>query len=495
MIRILVCTGLLAASLCARAQSYPTMASAPDPADFASRADFRMTLAGDPFRFGGADLDWLGGVAAGAPGAPSRLPTTYEAEDGVLAVHAMGGTVIRAPSLVSSVDCPICLEVTRGRFNAAAFAALDHILHFAHDNGIRLILPLVGPLGADCAHTDPAEGARGDGCAYLARRGLRDRSAFFSDPGVRADVAAHAAALLDHVNAETGARYRDDPAILAWEDCDACAAGADPKTVRAWSDAFASFVKARDKRHLFETGAFAGHLDALLADPPKSDGPIDIVGDRLLDPNRTGSGEVAWTTAPKIGKAGFVYVVDAMGWNATYWKSLDELSASLSIGIQTPELTGALLWRLYAHADEGGLMPDFTRTGPDAFLFPGVGNGTVSWGDMRERARLFRRFSYIMAGVSTAPMFEAPPLPVIISVHAGRITWRGSAGAIAYDIQRSPDPGKDGSWETVCHSCGADPASTWQDPSPLKSRAWYRMTPFNMNNHAGAPSDPVQDSG
>src|SRR3954470_23339112 len=64
---------------------------------FVTRAGARLTLDGRPFRFGGANIEWLG-VAASGPPAPSgpHFPSHYEVDDALATARELGATVVRS---------------------------------------------------------------------------------------------------------------------------------------------------------------------------------------------------------------------------------------------------------------------------------------------------------------------------------------------------------------------------------------------------------------
>src|SRR5919108_5149438 len=104
--------------------------TAASPADqFVTRAGARLALAGKPFRFGGANIEWLGlaGYGPADPAAP-HYPSHYEIDDALATAHELGATVVRSQTMGDSVGCDECLEPTLGRFNDAAFERIDYAL-------------------------------------------------------------------------------------------------------------------------------------------------------------------------------------------------------------------------------------------------------------------------------------------------------------------------------------------------------------------------------
>ncbi len=459
------------------APPYPTMAAAPDPRDFIGRADTRFTLLGNPQRLAGADIAWLG--LRDDRGRP-RLPTDYEVKDALLTVQALGGTVVRARTLGASVGCDLCLMPAPGRMSDAAFAQIDMVLGHARDLGLKIIVPLAGG-PQDCSRPAPYDGSL---CSFVRARGRQDAASFFTDPAIRDDFLHYVAAVIGHVNATTGESYAENPTIMAWENCAGCGAGIDAQAVSSWSEAVGQAIHAADRRHLYENGAFAGRIDPHAPSAaPAADWAtpsVDIVGD-TVPPGDASAASVA------VSKADRIYMIDALGWSPRAWKTADAFEAALETLARQRLISGALIQGLQAHADGGGyLLPP--PGGEAAFYFPGLDTGLDSAADMQVRGRAFRRFAYRMAEIPPPPFLMAPKPEIIAAVH-GRLSWRGSAGALSYEIERATDLVAPGAWSVVCEDC-TDTAQPWQDPHLPPGPVWYRIAPINANGHASPPSPP-----
>ncbi len=472
----------------ARAQGYATMASAPDPTDFVKHTDTGLTLLGTPLRFGGADIAWLG---LRRDGGVIRRPTAYEVKDALLTVQALGGAVVRSATLAGTAGCALCLEPSAGKFSDDGFAALDFAIKTASDLGLKLILPLAG--SGDCA-TDPSSAL----CAYAGWQAGGDGQKFFTDPALRAAFVMRVKAVLDHVNTLTGIVYHDDPTILAWEDCDACGAGYDPGAVAGWVEAVGQAVKAEDHLHLYENGAFAGHILPSAPHPVRAAAfatpSVDIVGDRGLPPGDTAAIRATVAeAAAAVTDAGRAYVLDSYDWGPGPWKTQAAFEAFLDAINRRHTVAGALFGGLQGHADAGGYLPAGAAAaqGTAALYFPGIALPGIDKDGMLQRGRAIRRFDYAMSDVLLAPAYLLPPKPEVIAAQGGRVAWRGAAGALDYSIERSPDPRQPQTWQMLCDECVSDADGPWQDPSPSKDTAWYRVMPFNINGHKAEPSDPV----
>src|SRR2546430_6801543 len=112
---------------------------------FVTRAGSPLELGGRLFRFGGANVEWLGltGYGPSDPAGP-RYPSHYEIDDALATAQELGARVVRSQTMGDSVGCAVCLEPARGSFNAAAFEPIDYALASARKRGIRIVPTIVG---------------------------------------------------------------------------------------------------------------------------------------------------------------------------------------------------------------------------------------------------------------------------------------------------------------------------------------------------------------
>jgi hypothetical protein len=268
--------------------------------------------------------------------------------------------------------------------------------------------------------------------------------------------------------------------------------------VSGWTEAIGQAVKALDHLHLYENGAFAGHILPKAAQPVNAAAfatpSVDIVGDHGLPPGDTAAirATVAEATAT-VTDAGRAYVIDDFDWGPSVWQTQPALAAFLDALTRRRTLTGVLFGGLQAHADTGGYLPPppATAGSPTPLYFPGLAVPGITADDMEQRARAVRRFDFAMSDITLAPAFPLPPKPEMISAANGRLVWRGAAGALNYTVERTADPRLPENWQTLCDQCATDSKGFWQDPSPPKEKVWYRVMPFNANSHKSRPSDPM----
>ena len=85
--------------------------SAVAAASFVQRSGTHLTLAGKPYRFGGANIEWLGLSNYGpAYPTPPRYPTHGEVDRALATASRLGARVVRSQTLADSVGCDACLE-------------------------------------------------------------------------------------------------------------------------------------------------------------------------------------------------------------------------------------------------------------------------------------------------------------------------------------------------------------------------------------------------
>jgi mannan endo-1,4-beta-mannosidase len=468
-VRTLAAIGFAAALLAA-----PAAAPSGNADAFVTRSGTRLLLGGRQFRFGGANVEWLGLIGYGpADPAGPRYPTHYEIDDALATAKEMGARVVRSQTMGDSVGCERCIEPGLGRFNDAAFEPIDYALASARRLGLKVIPTIVG---------DDAR-AGGTGCVYLRWRAIDVPGCslvymppFWTDENVLHDVEAHITAVLNHVNRYTGVAYRDDPTILGW---DLLNGGDSP---RPWTQSVVAYLRAIDTRHLVLSSAWNGLI-------PGVDACVAFVYPHWQQPLTSRRDEL---DACKGARKPFVFY--EYGWDRTNFRTAGALRAFLETLWRNPLVAGDSFWALQAHRSGHGWMPipantTDRRAAPViesgqwwALYYTGIPTLVNTAGDMARRAQLIRAHDYAMAG-KRVPPHALPPRPTITAV-TPRIYWQGSAGAVRYSIQQAPAPG--GPWRTICSRCVTDRSNGYRTPG----RGWYRVVPYNLDGKAGAASTP-----
>jgi mannan endo-1,4-beta-mannosidase len=469
---------------------------------FVQRSGTHLTLDGAPFRFGGSNIEWLGleGYGPHDPFGP-RYPSHVEIDDAMDTATEMGARVVRSQTMGDTVGCPLCIEPESGKFNDAAFQASDYAIASAAKHHIRLIATLLG----DCATC--SGGGLGQFLTWNHKQNPQD---FFTDPAVIAAFERHVDAVLNHRNAITGVLYRDDPTILAWENCNMCGIFAmlmhgDLSQVAAWSESIGKHIKQIDSRHLYldTTGIFRGYAAAL------DNSTTDAAAfeeyphwDNLLGPGFPPTTVETFShDAAAVTGHGKVFIVNEFGWDLTDWKTHDDLQRLLDAMAHDTNISGDCFWALQAHLENFGFQPipadvhdpAYAAKGESgewwALYYPGRKTLVMTAEDMAARAQMLRGHAYTIAGVPV-PKHAIPPAPAITSiVFGGLVAWRGSPGAMTYSIERL-DAGS-GKWQTVCDKCATDMDDPWPDPHPAGFLGTqYRVTAYNADGIPSAPSQP-----
>ncbi|MHB8469145.1 MAG: glycoside hydrolase 5 family protein [Gaiellaceae bacterium] len=434
---------------------------------FVSRSGTHLTLAGRPFRFGGANIEWLGlaGYGPADPAGPHR-PSHFEIDDALATAQQLGATVVRSQTIGDSVGCAACIEPALGQFDASAFEPIDYALARARARGIRTIGTIVG---------DDAQ-AGGSGCVYLGWRGIAvpncslvHMDPFWTDPNVIGDVEQHIAAVLNHVNVYTHVAYKNDPTILGW---DLMNGGGSPP---AWTQTIANYVRSIDTHHLILSDASNARLRNV-------DACVSFVYPHW--------GEPLATVLPKIAtcrRAGKPFLAYEYGWDRTNFPTVAALRAFLARLHGDPEVAGDAFWALEAHADGHGWLPipADVRSLPAAaqvesgewwaLYYPGIPTLVNTAADMTARAETIRAHDYAMRGVRVPP-HPLPPAPAVTSTAGGTLVWQGSAGAARYRVERGPTIR--GPWRDTCATCAG-------------RSGWYRVVPVNLDGRAGSASRAV----
>jgi hypothetical protein len=446
---------------------------------FVTRAGLRLVVAGRPFRFGGANIEWLG-IAGYGPSDPvgPHFPSHYGVDDAMATASEMGATVVRSQTMGDSVGCAACIEPELGRFNEEAFAHIDYALASARAHGIKIIPTIVGD--------DAAEG--GTGCVYLRWRGISqpacsliNMAPFWTDQTVIGDVESHIAAVLNHVNVYTHVAYKDDPTILGW---DLLNGGGSPVP---WTREIVSYIRGIDARHLILSGSANAGIHG-----------VDACVSFVYPHWRMGLAFVRpWIAQCK--RKGKPFIAYEYGWDRTNYLTLTKFTGFLDTLRQMPEIAGDGFWALQSHNDGHGWMPiPANTTDPAAALhiesgqwwalyYPGIRTLVSTAADMSARAQAIRRHNYAMSGVRV-PAHAIPPAPIVTSVRRGRVYWQGSAGAKDYSIQRAPS--SSGPWKTICRRCVTDV----NDGYRAANGAWFRVIPYNLDGKRGPASNAMQSS-
>ena len=393
---------------------------------FITTHDGRLFDGTNEFRFISFDIPNLLEIednVAFANANPWRLPDEFELNDALQTVRAMGGTVVRTYviSVERTNDSP---DIPRhvlapGKFDETSFRSLDQVLACANRAGVRLIIPLVDNW--------PWMGGRAE---YARWRG-KSKDEFWTDPALIADFEQTIHFILTRTNSVTGVRYCDDKSILCWET------GNEIPSPASWTREIARYIRSLDSNHLVMDGFNASELrDESLEIPD-----VDVVTTHHYPGSKKTFVELIRANAEKargrkayiVGEFGFVSTAQMIG----AMDAIDQTGAS-----------GGMLWSLRFRSRDGGFYWHSEPYGGNlykAFHWP-----PSSLGDPYDETTLMnavREKAFAIRGLS-APQVEVPAPPTLLPItDAAAISWQGSVGATAYQVERADAPG--GAWVII----------------------------------------------
>jgi len=409
---------------------------------FITRSGHKLIDGDQQFRFIGANMPGLVLPYDWTLSLPERLhlPTPWEQEDGFKTLDQMNLRVVRLWNLPirdpkdKPADGRMTWHYVQGprQFNEESFKVLDNLLTLANRYGVRVIFDFTAESG---------DYLGGIG-TYAAHRGKK-RQEFWTDPQLKEDYKATVRYVLGRVNTITGVPYKDDKAILAWQFGNEM-----HSATQEWLSEMAAYIKSLDSNHLVaETRHRPGA--PLVLDPN-----IDLYTRHLYGnypgvvggwPDAIGKelAKLAGQRALFIGEFG-PYVDGKM---FTHENVVDKTREFLDFVRGKEGVSGALLWSMYFHHQDGGFYWHQIMTYPAVWSYhwPGFPSAEAQ----REQGIMaaMREAAFRIQGLPVPPV-PVPDAPQLLPIGGVPIlTWRGSAGASGYDIERAAQA--DGPWTTI----------------------------------------------
>lgn len=222
--------------------------------EFVRVRDGGFVVGGKPYVFVGANF-WQGmnlGVE-GAEGDRERLTEELDrlARLGVTNLRVMAAS--EGPNGSPQRMAP-ALMVAPGEYDERVFAGLDFLIAEAGKRDLRLVMVLNNFWHWSGGMAQYVAWAEGTAIPYPTAEDWDTFAAyagrFYGNARCQAWYRAHVAAVVNRVNGRTGRRYRDDPAIFAWELAN------EPRRYPAgWIEETAGYIKSLDPNHLVTTGS------------------------------------------------------------------------------------------------------------------------------------------------------------------------------------------------------------------------------------------------
>ncbi|HOK66566.1 MAG TPA: hypothetical protein PK054_08540 [Anaerohalosphaeraceae bacterium] len=361
-----------------------------------------------------------------------RWPDEYEIADALESIRQIGGRATRLYTLSvrrPGETHPVHVEGP-GQFNEEGFRVIDKVLQIAEQKGIRIIFPLLDSTKWWGGVEDYAA-FRGKESVTIHQRPDSARSRFWTDRQLIEDFKKTIEYTLNRRNVYTGECYKDCKAILLWET------GNELCCPPEWTHEIAGYIKSMDPNHLVMDGFFATKVRPESVEEPF----VDVVTTHhypSLNPDFIGDVRVS----REMVRGRKPYIVGELGFE-TNGKVRELLDYVIQEGI-----SGAMVWSLRSHKREGGF---YWHSEPDSFgrfrsyHWPGFPSGE----DYYEASllKLVRQKAFEIAGVPEPPL-EKPLPPTLLPIEdITAISWRGSAGAAAYDIERADS--ETGPWQVI----------------------------------------------
>ncbi|HPA16309.1 MAG TPA: hypothetical protein PLU30_01085 [Verrucomicrobiae bacterium] len=450
---------------------------------FITRQGNRLYDGEKEFRFMGANMPGLVLPYDWTLFLPERLhlPTPWEQEDAFKTLDQMNLRVVRTwnlPIRAPDEDRKSWHYVYGpGEFNEEAFGTIDHLFALANKYGVRVILDLTAGYG---------DYLGGIG-TYAAHRGKK-REEFYTDPQLKEDYKATVRHVLGRTNTVTGVVYRDERAVLAWQFGNEMHSATD-----AWLSEMAAYIKQLAPNHLVaETRHRPGQ--PLFIDPN-----IDLLT-RHLYSNYRGV-EDGWAGAIRkemeslkgqrplfIGEFG-PYIDGKM---FAHDNVVDKLHEFLDYVRSEPGIPGALIWSMYFHHQDGGFYWHQIMTYPAVWSYhwPGFQSADAQ----REIGVMaaMREAAFKIQGRPVPAMPVPGPPEMLPAGDVPLLSWRGSAGASGYDIERAA--GANGPWATIATNISdADTAyrPLFSDTAARAGETWYYRAIARNVSGASPPSAAI----
>ncbi len=452
-------------------------------ANFITRSGDKLMDGTNEFKFIGANMPGLILPYDWTLFLPERLhlPSAWEQEDGFKTLDQMNLRVVRTWNLPmrgpKEEKKSWHYVLGPGEFNEAAFKVADSLFALANKYGVRVIFDFTA---------DSGDYLGGIG-TYAAHRGKK-RAEFWTDPQLKEDYKSTVRYVLNRTNTISGIAYRDDRAVLAWQFGNEMDSATTP-----WLAEMAAFIKSLDTNHLVAETRHRPGVETVV------DPNIDLYT-RHLYSNYKGLGNGWPDTCRKEmasikGKRPFFIgefgpYID--GKNLTRDNVETSLREFLEFCRTEPGVSGAMIWSMYFHHQDGGFYWHQIMTYPAVWSYHWPGFPSA---DAQREIGLMTAMRDAAVKIQNLPV---PPVPVpdapelLPFSDTPMFSWRGSAGASGYDIERAANPA--GPWtEIATNVSDADTAyrPLFSDAAARVGESWCYRVIARSASGASKPSNLI----
>lgn len=399
---------------------------------------------------------------------PYRMPDAFEIKDALESINQLGGRVVRIYTIpvrnVKEEKYPSYVLEPK-KFDEESFKTMDTMLAIANKSGIRLILPFV--------NNWQWMGGRPQ---YADFRG-KTEDEFWSDSVLIEDLKATIHFVITRKNTVTGSLYKDDKAIFCWET------GNELYSTSSWTKIITGYIKSLDNNHLVMDGFNA--IDGKAIPEENFTTPtVDIVTTHHYEENPAQLLEHIKANLKQVNNRK-PYIVGEFGFVGT-----PAMEEALNLILKN-NISGAMTWSLRHHRKEGGFYWHSEPLGMGifkAYHWPGFSSGIEY--DETNLLNIMRNKAFEIQGLKV-PAIVKPLAPTLLSItDPAHISWQGSVGAAAYDVERSASA--KGPWEVVGFNVSdaeACYASLFNDTkTEFGQKYFYRVTAKNSAGNS-APSN------
>jgi mannan endo-1,4-beta-mannosidase len=251
---VAACAAVLAAAV-----ALPLVQASAATAGFVSRCGIHFCLGGHTYYFAGTNVYDTFTYGGSYGDTETQWMDKARIDNHMAEMAADGVTVLR--TWMFDHETWHGFEPSKGVYSDQQFAEFDYILYSAAQHNIRVI-PVFENYWEAYGGIDTRLSWEG------LPTGQANRWRFFNEtacPGCFTQYKNYVSYALNRTNHYTGVKYKDDPAVFAWElmnepryEGQGTAENVNGTTLRKWVDTMASYIKGIDGNHMVDAG-LEGH--------------------------------------------------------------------------------------------------------------------------------------------------------------------------------------------------------------------------------------------